>query len=252
MEADEHRKLAELEDGLWHFTALHNHVGRVLKARGFRPGARLLDAGCGTGGLLRRLHAWFPDAQLCGLDSSETAVAWARIRCACPIEAGSVTAILHPDGVFDFITCLDVVYQLERPAEAYREAARCLRAGGALVVNEPAYRWLWSYHDERVGGRHRFVRAEVLAMLRKAGLEPVFSTYWNCLPFPLIAARRKLLPPPAAASDVHDYPAWVARPMRWAMAVEAAWLRAGGRWPFGTSVFAVGVKNRGQDRSPAI
>jgi len=46
---------------------------------------------------------------------------------------------------FDFITCLDVVYQLERPVEAYREAARCLRPGGALVVNEPAYRWLWSY-----------------------------------------------------------------------------------------------------------
>jgi SAM-dependent methyltransferase len=156
---------------------------------------------------------------------------------------GSITAIPFPESEFDFITCLDVVYQLERPVEAYREAARCLRPGGALVVNEPAYRWLWSYHDQRVGGRHRFVRAEVLSLLRTAGLEPVFSTYWNCLPLPLIAARRKLLPPPASGSDVHRYPAWVSGAMRRAMAIEGAWLQAGGRWPAGTSVFAVCVKN---------
>ena len=243
MNIDEYRALAEQEDDFWHFQALHRHVRRTLDAQGIRSSAQLLDAGCGTGGLLRRLQAWFPDAQLCGLDSSAIAVEWARSRCTCPIATASVSAMPHPDDAFDFVTCLDVVYQLARPVEAYREAARCLRPGGALVVNEPAYRWLRSYHDERVGGRHRFVRSEMLALLRAAGLQPVFSTYWNCLPLPLIAARRKLLPPPAAGSDVRRYPVWIAGLMRGAMAIEGTWLRVGGRWPFGTSVFAVGVKN---------
>lgn len=252
MDPDEYRRLAEVEDELWHFAALHRHVGRVLRHRGFPPGARLLDAGCGTGGLLRRLHEWFPAGQLEGLDSSEAAVALARARCPCPIATASVLALPHPAESFDFITCLDVVYQLERPAEAYREAARCLRPGGALIVNEPAYAWLRSYHDERVGGRHRFSRAGLGALLRGAGLAPAISTYWNCLPLPLIAARRKLLPPPATGSDVRPYPPWVARPMSWAMAVEAAWLRMGGRWPFGASVFAVAVKNLEAQRPDAF
>ncbi len=246
MEAAEYARLAEQEDRLWHFAAAHEHVRRELARRGFGAGRSLLDAGCGTGGLLRRLRAWFPGATLRGLDASPEAVARARARGDCPVDAGSLLELPYADGTFDFITCVDVVYQFDRPAEGYREAARCLKPGGALVVNEPAHRWLWSYHDARVGGRHRFSRRELAARLGEAGLRTVYATHWNCLLLPVIAARRKLLPAPAGgASDVHDYPAWVGRPLAGVMALERAWLLRGGRWPCGTSVFAVAVKEEG-------
>jgi len=244
MNVVEYARLAACEDRLWHFAALHDHVRRALVRRGLAPGAPLLDAGCGTGGLLRRLRVWFPGADLRGLDCSPVAVELARRRAGCPIDDGSLLKLPYAGGSFEVITCVDVVYQFERPGDGYREAARCLKPGGALLVNEPAYRWLGSYHDEKVGGRHRFTRGEVRAMLRDAGLQPVYATYWNCLALPLIAARRKLLPPPAGgASDVRDYPPWIAGPMQAAMTVERAWLRLGGRWPFGASVFGVGVKS---------
>ncbi len=243
MNAGEYARLAEFEDRLWHFAALHGHVRRALRQLGIGGTATLLDAGCGTGGLLRRLRAWHPGMRLRGLDASPVAVEFARRRCDCPIDLGSVLALPHADGLFDVITCMDVVYQFERPGDGYREAARCLRPGGALIVNEPAYRWLWSYHDDQVAGRHRFTRKGIQALLRAAGLRPVDGTYWNCLTLPLIAARRKFLPPPPdGRSDVHAYPWWITGPMRGAMAAEGAWLRLGARLPFGTSVFAVGVK----------
>jgi SAM-dependent methyltransferase len=235
MTPDEHRRMAACEDTLWHYAALHGHVRRALVRAGGRADGAWLDAGCGTGGLLRRLLRWFPEAKLRGVEFSAFAVTLARERTGCPIDEGSVLALPYPDASFDAITCIDVVYQLEEPGAAYREAARCLRPGGVLVVNEPAHRWLYSYHDVSVGGRRRFTRRELGELLRVAGLEPVYATHWNFLPLPLVWVRRKLLPAPQG-SDVGEYPWWIAGPMRAMMALERWWLACGGRFPCGVSV----------------
>lgn len=233
--------MAACEDTLWHYATLHANVRRALVRAGARPDGELLDAGCGTGGLLRRLAEWMPGLRLGGVELSAFAVEIARERTRCPIAEGSVLALPFADASFDAITCVDVVYQLEDPVAAYREAARCLRPGGVLVVNEPAHRWLFSYHDVSVGGRHRFNRRELGALLCAAGLEPVYVTHWNFLPLPLVWARRKLLPAPQG-SDVGDFPWWIAGPMRGLMALERWWLDRGGRFPCGVSVLAAARK----------
>ena len=237
----EHRRLAELEDRMWHFAALHGHVWGALRRAGVRPDAAILDAGCGTAGFLRRLRDWWPQARLRGVELSVFAVQLARERAPCPVDEGSVTALPFGDATFDAITCIDVTYQLETPVDAYREMARCLRPGGVLVVNEPAHPWLWSYHDERVGGRRRFTRRELVETLRAAGLQPAWGTHWNCLALPLVWGRRKFGPAPEG-SDVQDYPVWVTLPLRALNALERAGLALGLRFPFGVSVLFVAVK----------
>jgi SAM-dependent methyltransferase len=243
MTPEEHRRMAACEDTLWHYAALHGQVRRALRRCGLPADAEVLDAGCGTGGLLRRLRGWWPQARLRGVEYSAFAVGLARERTDCPIDEGSVLALPFADGSFDAITCIDVVYQFPEPAQAYREFARCLRPGGVVVVNEPAHRWLFSYHDVSVGGRHRFSRPELKALLRSAGLEPVYATHWNFLPLPLVWIRRKLLPAPQG-SDVGDYPWWIALPMRAMMALERLWLDLGGRFPCGVSVLVAARKPR--------
>ena len=242
---EEHRRMAACEDTLWHYAALHGNVRRALERGGARADGEWLDAGCGTGGLLRRLRGWWPQARLRGVDYSAFAVGLARERTGCAVDEGSALALPYGDASFDAITCVDVVYQFEEPAAAYREAARCLRPGGVLVVNEPAHRWLYSYHDVSVGGRHRFNRRELCALLREAGLEPVYVTHWNFLPLPLVWVRRKLLSAPQG-SDVGEYPWWVAGPMRAMMTLERWWLGCGGRFPCGVSVLAAARKPAGR------
>lgn len=242
METDEYLKLADVEDRMWYFRSLHGRLhDAVLRALGNPANARVLDAGCGTGGLLRRFQQWHPTWDLQGIDLSPVACDFARRR-GCVVTEASVTALPFADQSFDAIVCGDVLYHISEHAEALGEFARCLRPGGVLALNVPAYRWLWSYHDERVQSKHRFTRGEVLRLLRGAKLLPTFATYWNTLPFPLIVLRRKVFPPSSAESDVKLSSPPVEALFNGAMRIERTWNRFGLPLPFGSSVFAIARK----------
>jgi len=243
MQPDEYRKMAEVEEGMWYYRALHSHVCRSLARYLRAPTVRLLDAGCGTGGLLRALHTAQPTWQLTGLDFSPIACERARARTAGEVVQGSIAAVPFATDQFDAVTSCDVVCQVTDPAQALREFHRCLKPGGTLVITMPAYQWLYSYHDREVGNLRRYSRRELNALLVGAGFGVVHSTYWNALPFPLAVLRRKIFPPAAARSDVSAFPPWLEACFNGLMALERGWFALGGRFPFGTSVLTVARKS---------
>src|SRR5262249_25121220 len=62
--------------------------------------------------------------------------------------------------------------------------------GGLLVVTVPAYRWLWSGHDEVLGHRRRYTAGELRAAVERAGFAVLRVSYFNTLLFPLLVAVR--------------------------------------------------------------
>jgi SAM-dependent methyltransferase len=241
VQPDEYRKMAEVEDTMWYYRALHRHVERSLAAV-LPAAARVLDAGCGTGGLLRWLHEARPGWKLTGLDFSPLACELARARAAGEVVQGSVAALPFAGAQFDAVASCDVVCQVAEPAQAVREFHRVLRPGGFAVLTMPACPWMHSYHDKAVGNLRRYTRREVDILLEEAGFIITHSTYWNMLLFPLAVLRRKLLPLAAPASDVRLFPAPVETGFNALMAVEHAWLGVGGRLPVGNSVLTVAQK----------
>jgi SAM-dependent methyltransferase len=242
MQPDEYRKMAEVEDVMWYYRALHRHVGRSLAAD-LPADARVLDAGCGTGGLLRRLHEAQPAWRLTGLDFSPLACELARARSGGEVVQGSIAELPFADATFDAVASCDVVCQVADPARALREFHRALKPGGLAVVTIPAYQWLYSYHDRQTGNLRRYSRGGLNTLVRAAGLTVVSSTYWNTLPFPLVVLRRKILPPTAPASDVGHFPPSLEAIFNGLMALEHGWLDRGGRLPFGSSVLTVARKS---------
>lgn len=241
MVPEEYRKMADVEDTMWYYRALHRHVLRSLGGR-ISGAAKVLDAGCGTGGLLKRLRAAHPEWSLTGLDFSPLACELAKSRAGAEVVQGSVASLPFSGEAFDAVVSCDVVCQVAEPGVAIREFHRVIRPGGWVVLTMPAYAWMFSYHDREVGNLRRYTRGEVADLLRTAGFAVVRNTYWNTLPFPLAVLRRKVFPPSRPTSDVGLFPAPVEAAFGGLMAVEHAWLGAGAALPFGSSVLTVAQK----------
>jgi SAM-dependent methyltransferase len=212
--------------------------GADLPATGAAP--RLLDAGCGTGAIVRHLSA---RGRAVGVDLSAEAVQRAKERGAAVACAG-LLALPFRDGAFDAVTSFDVIYHrwVTDDAAAVREMARVLRPGGLLLVRVPALRMLWGAHDEAVHSRHRYTRGEVRRLLEGQGLEVLRATYANSLLFPLVLARRTLDRMAGRhGSDVAFLPAPLERAFLALLHLEARVVRRLSL-PLGASVFALARK----------
>jgi len=230
---------------MWWFGAMHaNLLLLCRRVAGAAAAGPLLDAGCGTGGLLARIADAFPERTAIGLDAGGFACARAAAKSRRPVCAGSVNALPFADGAFGAIVSADVLCHRgvdERAALA--QFHRCLAEHGVLILNLPAYDWLMSAHDEAVSNVRRYTRRRIVRLLEGAGFRLLFASYWNCVLFPVMVATRKLAPAGAGAtSDVKLYPATVEALCRAATRLERALLRRGLRFPFGGSLIAVAAK----------
>jgi SAM-dependent methyltransferase len=241
VERGEYEKLAAAEERMWWFRGLHAALVEALAGAALAPADAILDAGCGTGGLLKHLASALPRARIVGLDLDAVAAAMARAKSGCPVCAGSVDRLPIADGVLDAVLSADVLCHRGVDAAAgLAEMRRCLRPGGLLVLNLPAYAWLYSAHDAAVDNVRRFGRGELKRLLAHAGFAAVRAWYWNSFLFPLMVLRRKLWP--GGGSEVGLLPAPVECVFGAIMALEGRLRRAGIALPFGGSILAVAVK----------
>lgn len=151
MESVEYTLMQEVEETMWWYHGLHANILNTLARYAANAGS-LLDAGCGTGGMLKMIHGKFPAMRLHGLDISEQACITARAKSGAEVLLGSVDALPHPSQAFDALDpSLDVLgYDLDMDA-AVSGFFRVLKPGGHAILNLAAYQWMLSYHDKAVG-----------------------------------------------------------------------------------------------------
>lgn len=236
MELRAYDEMREREDWHWWYRSLHELVQRRLGA------ARdVLDAGCGTGGMLALLGP-----QAVGVDISERALGHARGRGLTRVARASVCALPFSDGSFDAALLLDVLYHREviDEASALKELARVVRPGGAVIVHVAAHPWLAREHDRAVHGARRFTRSALAARARAAGLEVTEVVYRNALAFPaaamlaLLDRVRRRGHTGASRSGLRFLPAWLNNPLLRLARAENA-LLAFAPPPAGLSVWCV-------------
>ena len=156
MEADEYRRMAEVEDVHWWYIAT-----RQLLAQELGPylvqGGRFLDAGGGTGAT----GAWLADrGELVATDFVPLALD--AYRTLHPRVGQFVAADVQrqpfADGSFDAALCVTVLchQSIPDPVVAVRELARVVRPGGVVCLWEPGVRRLRRAHDRVTHSARRF------------------------------------------------------------------------------------------------
>ncbi len=259
MEAQEYARMFALEERNWWYRALRRQIFRALQTlpsppNGSRGALRCLDAGCGTGMLLSALRIHFEGF---GIDYSGLALSLATKRGLRHLAQASVEAIPLADRSLDLIISADVLYHrgVSDDVAALREMARCLKPGGIVILNLPAFAWLRSEHDRAIHTARRYTRRDLEAKLRRAGFVPVRMRYWNWLLFPPLAAVRLLRRVAGAAararrgaevadaprSDLTRLPGWINATLDGLLAVEAH--LSGLPVPAGLSLLAVARKD---------
>jgi SAM-dependent methyltransferase len=238
VERIEYERMHAVEDRMWWYRGLRALVVQEMARAAGSGGGLLLDAGCGTGGMLARLA---PSA--IGIEYDPLAAALACRKAGRPVACGSVNEMPLAAGVLAGYVSLDVLcHDGVDPERAAREAHRCLKPGAVALFNLPAYGWLLSAHDRRVHNVRRFTRSQARALFARCGFEILKASYWNTLLFPLMLLHR-LTESADAASDVRDFPRWLDAVFSGALALERTAIGAGLSLPFGGSLMIVARRN---------
>lgn len=246
MNSREYEIMFRLEDAYWWYRGMRA-VTRAFAPRLFArtPGARALDAGCGTGRNLADLAAGGPAV---GVDVSMRALGFARRRRAAPLVCASVEAL--PFRAASFVAALsrDVLCVVPDEARAAHEIARVLAPGGLFVLSSPAFDALAGAHDRAVGGLRRHTVPELERLLSGAGLRVARSTYANFFLAPVIWAIRVLTralsrarPVEEVASEFALSPKLFEEIFFFFLSLEAL-IVARSRLPFGVTVLALAEK----------
>jgi len=246
MNPAEYAQLSSHEEHLWWFRGMRRILDLLLDR--YCPagaGARVLEAGCGTGFEAARLvgeRGW----AITPIDLSPVAAAHTRGRGLHPAIA-SVEALPFAPDLFQGVISLDVLVHLDAPGQARSigEFARVLRPGGWLLVRSAALEVLRSRHSEWVGERHRVRLSGVRTAVEAAGLRVRYATYANSLLLPVALAKFRVWEPltrTPARSGVEMPAAWLNRLLEVPLRAEGGWLGMGGRFPAGQSIYVCAEK----------
>lgn len=242
MESSEYDNIAQLEDAHWWYRGMAAISEGLLRSHIKDSRLKILDAGCGTGGMLRRLS---PFGVGFGIDFSPLALAHAHRTTPNDLCRASVTQLPFDNRSYDLITSFDVLYHcaITNDETALNEFARLLKPGGIVLIRVPAFESLRGAHDQLVHTRHRYTASELRQKLNKAGFKIKRITYANFLLFvPIYLTRAlQLSRGKKESSDVELPPTIINGILESLLNIESLLIRFVDL-PFGVSLFALAMK----------
>jgi SAM-dependent methyltransferase len=235
-----YRCFYEVEDAHWWFVArkaiVLDLLGRYLPDRFPRV---VLDAGCGTGGLLNDLERF---GKLVAVDFSAEAVKFCKLR-GYDIMQCSVLQLPFRSNSFDLVVGLDLIEHLDDDEMALRDLYRVCKPGGLLCLTVPAFQFLWSRHDDLNHHKRRYTKQRLERRLKSTCFQVLRCSYFNSFLFPFVLVGRLF----GRGGGEEPGPEWhLPKPTinSWLSRIFAAELPLL-RWldlPFGVSILAIARK----------
>ena len=174
------------DNGSWWYCGKKKLAQKLLRSFLLSKDNVILDVGAGYGAMI---NALIPFGQVTALEPDSTAK-----NALSKLPYIKVVGSFNELGSerFSLILAFDVVEHIEDDTAFLKKLESLLKHDGIIIINVPAYQWLWSKHDLHNGHFRRYTITTLKNSLQKAGFSVIYKTYWNMLLFPIAALARLL------------------------------------------------------------
>jgi SAM-dependent methyltransferase len=249
-EKHEYNKMAQVEQELWWYRCLHYLVLDSVSRNFVGRDINIIDAGCGTGGLMLFLQEQgYTNPQ--GFDLSLDAVRICHQRRLNVAHENLLNiARRYSPASADVIVSNDTLCFLDEQEriDLVQQCFQVLSPGGLLILNLPALKYFRGIHDLSVGIKHRFFLQDALSLFDSSQFSIVKQIYWPFLLSPIVylvrlaqRVKMRMIPSFEVQSDIDLPSPWFNRVLEGITRFENRWLPAK---PFGSSLFLVAKKEK--------
>lgn len=191
MNITEYAKMAEEESHhWWHLGKMHFVEDLIKRTYSPKKQLKILELGCGTGHFTQRLKKY---GKVLGADISVEALKVCRNRGITntkKVDITKMTPSVFGGEKYDLVLALDVLEHIQDDLNVMERTHRILADDGLFIITVPAYKFLWSDHDEALHHKRRYRSVELTTKLTDAGFEIVHKTHYVAFLFPAIFAYR--------------------------------------------------------------
>lgn len=203
-----------------------------LHSPGERP--RILDVGCGDALFFDELDRF---GEVSGIEPDAEIVTDERWRNR--IHVGEFDDDFAARYTFDWILMLDVLEHVGNHVALLRAVRAALAQEGLVIITVPAFRALWTRHDEINHHVTRYTRGTLSTALREANLEPVELRYFFhwLAPLKLIVKLKEAVV--AGEMRAASIPPTPLNRLAYTISVAEQRMPGAAHLPFGTSLYAL-------------
>jgi len=187
MEREFEKKYHKLEKDHWWFISRRDAVRRIINK--YDKNIKILEIGCSSGQLIDVLKG-DKYSEITGIDISKEAVQLCQCRNMRDIIQMDGSRMGFKRGKFDLIIASDILEHMDNDFHVIKEWRRVLKENGEIVAFVPAFKFLWSDHDEVNKHFRRYSKRELISLFEESGFEVVRVSYWNFFFFfPVLIVR---------------------------------------------------------------
>ncbi len=175
MDTDYARRYRELYERHWWWRAREDLILETLRSlRREKSWGSILDVGCGDGLFFDKLQEF---GTIEGIEMDPTGVS-PDSRWLGRIHVRSFDQTFQPGKLYSLVLMLDVLEHFPDPLSCLRRAVDLLEPDGTLLITVPAFRALWTSHDDLNHHYMRYTRGKLNALVRQAGARIAQSRYF--------------------------------------------------------------------------
>ena len=188
----EYTKMFEVESQHWWYKILHLQCLHQIQDHFISKNIDIVDAGCGTGGLINYLNQ-NGYKNISGIDISPKAIEFCKLR-GLDVHKRNILDIdkIYKPNSLDVILCNDVIYflKIRQQVALLDKFHLLLKRNGVLIMNLPSLKIFKGSHDVAVGINDRFTKSSIKSLVNQTNFLMNNIRYWPFVISPIIFVIR--------------------------------------------------------------